>query len=603
MKLVYQQVDTARKKLQLMQEKLQVDQELLNQEKKNFKKRLRAAKLSQANQQIENENEIERLMEEHSEKMEEMRKKIISCKQENNEEVKALKDRIEHLEVLQSARENEHILKIGNFEEEISNSDNIIKQLRDELAQERELAQAREMELLDLQRNADTVSSNVPYVSECRNCMAMESELQQLSTMREKVGESRLEDIERKLENTRTQNSELASRCNHLEQQLQLKESENAKIVEELKQRYDRDAEIWLEKEKELNLRIKELELDNENIDNSSLEEARQRILFLEQEALVLKDQSANFNCEKCSTLEKELDYIRSNPSSQTPIDRSLPENMETVDLAEKIVELQNELNESEEMVAEKSKLLEDSEREKGKLQAELENLQSALKSSEDSVVSERKLNRDIRQKLSQLEVKLAERNLKLDCLQEENGTAKKDIMKKTSEIAKLTEQISSLNRQKKQLADSMESLKNASTSSPSSALNTSGRLALEEEWLGENLEGIFTGYLDENGQPNGSGTLRAEDGSVYDGEWKSGTRSGVGVFATIDGDVYRGDWFGDVYHGTGVLIWSDGRVYRGGWLHGKRHGKAIMTFPHGATYQGEYEEVSRNDSPINLGL
>ena len=40
----YQQIDTARRKLELVQEKVTLDQELLKQDKRNFKRRLQAAK-------------------------------------------------------------------------------------------------------------------------------------------------------------------------------------------------------------------------------------------------------------------------------------------------------------------------------------------------------------------------------------------------------------------------------------------------------------------------------------------------------------------------------------------------------------------------------
>jgi hypothetical protein len=41
-------------------------------------------------------------------------------------------------------------------------------------------------------------------------------------------------------------------------------------------------------------------------------------------------------------------------------------------------------------------------------------------------------------------------------------------------------------------------------------------------------ISGIYTGWLDSSGSPDGHGTLRIDDGSIYDGEWRRGLRHGA---------------------------------------------------------------------------
>jgi hypothetical protein len=51
----------------------------------------------------------------------------------------------------------------------------------------------------------------------------------------------------------------------------------------------------------------------------------------------------------------------------------------------------------------------------------------------------------------------------------------------------------------------------------------------VEKEWRSsKGLYGMYTGWLDVTGNPHGHGTLRIEDGSIYDGEWNRGMREGT---------------------------------------------------------------------------
>jgi hypothetical protein len=50
----------------------------------------------------------------------------------------------------------------------------------------------------------------------------------------------------------------------------------------------------------------------------------------------------------------------------------------------------------------------------------------------------------------------------------------------------------------------------------------------IEWEWnSGQKLAGVYTGWMDLEGNPDGHGTLRIEDGSVFDGEWRMVFRHG----------------------------------------------------------------------------
>ena len=122
----------------------------------------------------------------------------------------------------------------------------------------------------------------------------------------------------------------------------------------------------------------------------------------------------------------------------------------------------------------------------------------------------------------------------------------------------------------------------------------------IEFEWTSHSgMFGMYTGWLDVSGNPHGPGTLRIDDGSIYDGEWKRGLRDGRcqgdvsgrvqyqyshflcclghGVYTSIDGDLYQGTWRKDHQHGRGVYVWPDGQMFTGDYVDGLRHGKGYV--------------------------
>jgi hypothetical protein len=117
-------------------------------------------------------------------------------------------------------------------------------------------------------------------------------------------------------------------------------------------------------------------------------------------------------------------------------------------------------------------------------------------------------------------------------------------------------------------------------------------------EWEWHNLDGVggmYTGWLNLEGSPDGFGVLRGQDGSVYIGFWAKGRKSGQGTFTSIDSDVYSGLWLNDEFHGRGVYVSNENQIYTGDWSNGSRQGSGIETWVHGARYVGQYHHDKRN--------
>lgn len=117
-------------------------------------------------------------------------------------------------------------------------------------------------------------------------------------------------------------------------------------------------------------------------------------------------------------------------------------------------------------------------------------------------------------------------------------------------------------------------------------------KFVIEWDW---NSFGYYTGWLDLDGNPNGSGTLRVANGDIYIGDWIHGRRAGTGACAHANGDFYYGSWFNDEYHGRGVFVSRANQIYSGDWKNGARHGFGIETWLNGARYVGNYYEDTRD--------
>ena len=135
----------------------------------------------------------------------------------------------------------------------------------------------------------------------------------------------------------------------------------------------------------------------------------------------------------------------------------------------------------------------------------------------------------------------------------------------------------------------------------PEKLMNFGKAFVIESEWTNKQNRnglgggGLYTGWVDSEGNPSGNGTLRIDDGGIYTGQWKEGLRSGNGVYTSIDGALYYGPWLNDRFQGRGVYVSEINQVYTGDWTDGFRHGTGIETWEHGARYTGHYHKDKKH--------
>ncbi len=99
----------------------------------------------------------------------------------------------------------------------------------------------------------------------------------------------------------------------------------------------------------------------------------------------------------------------------------------------------------------------------------------------------------------------------------------------------------------------------------------------------------LYTGELDAENRPHGSGVMSYASGAEYEGEWRSGKRSGTGSMTYPDGSSYDGTWENDEKNGTGRYLRPDGSVYEGDFADGMYHGTGTLTEADGASYTGAF--------------
>ncbi len=78
-----------------------------------------------------------------------------------------------------------------------------------------------------------------------------------------------------------------------------------------------------------------------------------------------------------------------------------------------------------------------------------------------------------------------------------------------------------------------------------------------------------YEGYLF-SGVPNDHGTVRWNDGTVFQGQFDHGVQTGWGCIFWPDGDYYEGDCENYTMHGTGTLTFVTGEVMSGTWENGE---------------------------------
>lgn len=86
-----------------------------------------------------------------------------------------------------------------------------------------------------------------------------------------------------------------------------------------------------------------------------------------------------------------------------------------------------------------------------------------------------------------------------------------------------------------------------------------------------------YYGQVDpSNNAPDGKGTMKYDNGDVYEGEWVDGMREGKGCMKYNNGDMYDGEWKTDMREGQGEYTWKDGRKYIGEYKADQRDGEGI---------------------------
>lgn len=94
---------------------------------------------------------------------------------------------------------------------------------------------------------------------------------------------------------------------------------------------------------------------------------------------------------------------------------------------------------------------------------------------------------------------------------------------------------------------------------------------------------GTYNGeYIDRDGKQirNGKGTMKYNNGDVYEGEWVNNEKHRKGKMTYLNknssskyknGDVYEGEWLHDNKWGQGKMTYKSGRVWEGKWEFDKK--------------------------------
>ncbi len=132
---------------------------------------------------------------------------------------------------------------------------------------------------------------------------------------------------------------------------------------------------------------------------------------------------------------------------------------------------------------------------------------------------------------------------------------------------------------------------------SEGNCINGKGVMTMED---GTKYEGSF-----KSGLPDGEGIFthpvmpRSADGiydysrvETYKGQVQAGLKQGNGIFTFSEGSKYVGAFDKDKMNGKGTISNTDGLVYEGTFENGRPQGEGTVTFPDGKKYVGQ---VSRN--------
>lgn len=100
--------------------------------------------------------------------------------------------------------------------------------------------------------------------------------------------------------------------------------------------------------------------------------------------------------------------------------------------------------------------------------------------------------------------------------------------------------------------------------------------------------KGKYTGEW-KTGHPNGKGKCSFRNGCEYNGIWKNGAMDGLGVYKFENSEEYDGEWKKNQPDGKGTFKYASGNIYEGQWRKGKREGNGKFTYYNDDEYEGEW--------------
>ncbi len=111
----------------------------------------------------------------------------------------------------------------------------------------------------------------------------------------------------------------------------------------------------------------------------------------------------------------------------------------------------------------------------------------------------------------------------------------------------------------------------------------------------------------------NGKGTMKFDNGNVYEGSWKNGVAEGKGTLTLAQGRIFKGNFENGVLkkgemiiskkmkykgdfnamlqpHGKGKADYGDGSQYSGDFMNGYPEGTGTFSFSNGDKYEGQFK-------------
>eukprot|EP00927_Polykrikos_kofoidii_P044401 TRINITY_DN38379_c0_g1_i1.p1 TRINITY_DN38379_c0_g1~~TRINITY_DN38379_c0_g1_i1.p1 ORF type:complete len:978 (-),score=93.08 TRINITY_DN38379_c0_g1_i1:175-3108(-) len=102
-----------------------------------------------------------------------------------------------------------------------------------------------------------------------------------------------------------------------------------------------------------------------------------------------------------------------------------------------------------------------------------------------------------------------------------------------------------------------------------------------------------YVGRKNCEGQYNGYGVLRGEDGTTYAGQWKAGFREGHGTLF-FEGGVLEGQWKESMAEGIGIIRFRNGDRFKGEFRGNRKHGEGTYYWKDGSWASGTYSRGNK---------